>query len=451
MTSFFIIPLKYYTLDTEPFQFFTLLFITIKLFPAEAWIGLSVLLFLLICSALTSGSEISLFSITPHQKTQLEKQKSRKTSIILSLISKPEKLLSTIIITNHLINIGIVMISIYLITIFFDFTDLPFWFIVFFEIIVIVFIILLFAEIIPKIYAGKTKLKVAFFAAYPLKVAVKMFSPLSNAMIHTGLFFNKRVKKKQIITVNELSEALELTEGDIKQDKGILRRIVTFGSIDVKEILKPRVDVIAAEIGFSFKKVKSLILESGFSRLPVYEENYDNIKGILLIKDLLKYIESEDYEWQKEINPPFFVPETMKINDLLEEFREKKIHIAIVTDEYGGFLGIVTLEDIIEEIVGEINDENDEKSFQFNKIDEKNYIWDAKYQINDFYKTLSINDDIFSNLRGDSDTLAGLILEVKGEIPQKGETVNILNFTFSIIEADNRKIIKLKSTDNEEK
>jgi CBS domain containing-hemolysin-like protein len=218
----------------------------------------------------------------------------------------------------------------------------------------------------------------------------------------------------------------------------------------VKEIMKPRIDVVIADFDYSFNKVKSLIIESGYSRIPVFQENTDNIKGVLLIKDLLKHIDDENYMWQDDIKAPMFVPETMKINDLLEEFRDKKIHIAIVIDEYGGFMGIVTLEDIIEEIVGEISDENDEENMLFIKLDETNYIWDGKFQINEFYKILDIKDDIFAEFRGETDTIAGLILEVKGEIPKKGEIIKINNYTFLILEANNRKIIRIKSTYNED-
>lgn len=438
-------------MDTEPYQNFILLLIEIKPLSIGVWIGLIGILFLLFCSGLASGSENSLFSLSPDQRKEIEKSNSPKNKIIVNLLSKPEKLLATILIANNFINVAIVMLSVYVLANTFDYSNAPQWLVVFFEVGVITFIILLFGEILPKIYAGRLKLKFAHFTAYPLNFTMKFFSPVSNLLVNSTSFVNKKFKKKQIISVDELSDALELTESEIKHDKGILRRIVTFGSIDVKEIMKPRIDVVLADLDYSFNKVKSLIIESGYSRIPVFEENPDNIKGVLLIKDLLKHIDDDDYRWQDNMKAPMFVPETMKINDLLEEFRDKKIHIAIVIDEYGGFMGIVTLEDIIEEIVGEISDENDEDNKQFIKLDENNYIWDGKFQINEWYKILDIKDDVFAEYRGETDTIAGLILEVKGEIPKKGETIKIADYSFLILEADNRKIIRIKSTYNEEK
>ena len=435
-------------MDPEPYlSLFYLNIIINPITPSIIW-GIAGIFILLLSSALVSGSEVAYFSLSPVQKNTLSEQDNKKSNLILQMLSKPEKLLATILIANNFINVGIVMISAYVMNSIFDFSDSAvLGFIL--QIVAITFLLLLFGEIIPKVYATEASLRFAKFTAFPLSLSMKIFTPVSKLLINSTSFVNKRLKMKQNISVEDLSDALELTEADIKEDKGILERIVTFGSIDVKEIMQPRVDVVAADIKYSFNKLKSLIIESGYSRIPVYEENHDNIKGILLIKDLLEHIDNEDYKWQKIIKPPFFVPETMKINDLLEAFREKKIHISIVTDEYGGFLGIATMEDIIEEIVGEISDEKDNDEKYYEKIDDKNYIFEGKIQLNDFYKVLQIKEDIFEDIRGDADSLAGLILEKQGEIPKKGDIVTIQKFTFTISAADTRKIKKLKLKINE--
>ena len=430
-------------MDTEPFQTIYILNIIIKTLSPGFYVGLAGSLLLLFSSALVSGSEVAFFSLSPEQKDILKKTNTKKSNLILQLLNKHEKLLATILIANNFINIGIVILTSYILNLAFDFSQSPvLGFII--QIGIIIFILLLFGEIIPKVYAAEFSVSFAKFTAIPLYFSMKLFSPVSNMLIRSTSIVNKRLKMKKNVSVEDLSDALELTEADIKQDKDILERIVTFGSIDVKEIMKPRVDVVSADINFSFNKLKSLIIESGYSRIPVYEENFDNIKGILLIKDLLKNSNDEEYSWQKIIKPPFFVPETMKINDLLEEFREKKIHMAIVTDEYGGSSGIVTMEDIIEEIVGEISDETDEENLLYQKTDENNYLFDGKIQLNDFYKILDIKEDIFEDIRGEADSLAGLILEKEGEIPKKGDEIKIKNYTFIIDAADNRKIKKIK-------
>jgi len=436
-------------LDPEPLLNF--INITIGFNPISTGIifGVVGIIILIFSSALVSGSEVAYFSLSPSQKNTLQETNNKKSKLVLKLLEKPEKLLATILIANNFINVGIVMLSAYVMNSAIDFSNSPTWLVFVTQIVAITFLLLLFGEIIPKVYASEASLGFARFTVYPMSFSMKLFTPVSNVLIKSTSFVNNRLKLKQNISVEDLSDALELTEADIKQDKTILERIVIFGSIDVKEVMKPRVDVVAADIKYKFAKLKSLIIESGFSRIPVYEESHDNIKGVLLIKDLLENIDTEDYEWQKHIKAPLYVPETMKINDLLEEFRQKKMHMSIVTDEYGGFLGIATMEDIIEEIVGEIKDEKDEQDDYFEKIDDKNYIFEGKILLNDFYKVLNIKEDVFENIRGESDSLAGLILEIKGEIPKKGEVIEIENYTFTVSAADNRKIKKIKLKINE--
>lgn len=436
-------------MDPEPLLNFIILTIDFNPISAGILIGIVGIIILIFSSALVSGSEVAYFSLSPTQKKNLKETDNKKSKLVLKLLEKPEKLLATILIANNFINVGIVMLSAYVMNSAINFSNSPAWLVFLIQVVAITLFLLFFGEIIPKVYATESSLGFSKLTAYPMSFSMKIFAPISSMLIKSTSFVNKRLKLKQNISVEDLSDALELTEADITQDKTILERIVSFGSIDVKEVMKPRVDVVAADMKYGFSKLKSLIIESGFSRIPVYEENHDNIKGILLIKDLLEYVDNENYKWQKHIKDPLYVPETMKINDLLEEFRQKKMHMSIVTDEYGGFLGIATMEDIIEEIVGEIKDEKDEKDDYFEKIDDKNYIFDGKILLNDFYKVLKIKDDIFEDIRGEADSLAGLILEIKGIIPKKNEIINVKNYTFTIDAADNRKIKKIKLKINE--
>lgn len=281
-----------------------------------------------------------------------------------------------------------------------------------------------------------------------LLVLDKIFAPVSNFLIYSTSFVNKRLaKKKHHLSMVDLSDALDLTTGVVTEEKKILRSIVKFSNIEVNEIMKPRMDVIAVDIETTLNKLIDIINESGFSRIPVYAETFDNVKGILYVKDLLPHIDkSDDFSWQSLIRPSYYVPGGKKINVLLQEFREKKIHMAIVVDEYGGTEGIVTLEDILEEIVGEITDESDEVESFYTKIDERNYVFDGKVLLNDFYKTVNIQEDIFKNTRGDADTLAGLILELIGDLPAQNEIIKIDPFSFTIMSVDNRRIKKIKVT-----
>jgi gliding motility-associated protein GldE len=273
----------------------------------------------------------------------------------------------------------------------------------------------------------------------------KFFLPFSKFLVNSTSIITKKLLKRRKITLDELSEALNLSSEEIKEDENILRGIIKFGNIDAKEIMKSRIDVIAVDIHTEFDQLMKIIIDSGHSRIPVYEESFDNVKGILYIKDLLPYLQNnEDFRWQTLIRPPYFVPETKKINGLLKEFQDNKIHIAIVIDEYGGTYGIVTLEDILEEIVGEITDESDTDEIFYSKINNNTYIFEGKTLLNDFYKILNISDDFFKEIKGDADTIAGIILELKGEIPRKNEIIKFKNLTFKIEFSDKRRIKKVK-------
>lgn len=401
-----------------------------------------ILLFLLLCSALASASEVAYFSLTPGE---MDKLKEKGNSKALHLLKKPDLLLSTILITNNFVNVGIVIISSYLVNTLFDFSSYPILGFVI-QVILVTFIILLVGEIMPKLYANRTQVKMAVIMAGPLTFLTFLFRPLSMLLIKSTSIISKRIARKDGLSIDQLSKALELTEDDeINEEKDILEGIVRFSNINAIDIIQPRINIIALDIEDSFEYVKDIVIEHGYSRLPVYRENLDNIEGILYVKDLLAHLkEPLDFNWQSLIRPAYFVPETKKINDLLEEFQLKKVHMAIVVDEYGGTSGIVTMEDILEEIVGEINDEYDEKEETFVRLKNNAYIFEACTLLNDFIKIVDADQDSFKDIEGEADTLAGLILEIKGELPRKSEVITYNEHKFTVLEVDNRRIKKIK-------
>lgn len=401
-----------------------------------------ILLFLLLCSALASASEVAYFSLTPGE---MDKLKEKGNSKALHLLKKPDLLLSTILITNNFVNVGIVIISSYLVNTLFDFSSYPILGFVI-QVILVTFIILLVGEIMPKLYANRTQVKMAVIMAGPLTFLTFLFRPLSMLLIKSTSIISKRIARKDGLSIDQLSKALELTEDDeINEEKDILEGIVRFSNINAIDIIQPRINIIALDIEDSFEYVKDIVIEHGYSRLPVYRENLDTIEGILYVKDLLAHLkEPLDFNWQSLIRPAYFVPETKKINDLLEEFQLKKVHMAIVVDEYGGTSGIVTMEDILEEIVGEINDEYDEKEETFVRLKNNAYIFEACTLLNDFIKIVDADQDSFKDIEGEADTLAGLILEIKGELPRKSEVITYNEHKFTVLEVDNRRIKKIK-------
>ncbi len=414
-------------------------------------IGLIVLVILLFISALMSGSEVAFFSLRPDEIEKLKSRKSKKASKALKLYDSPDKLLSTILVANNTVNIAIVLLAAFLSARTFNFSSNPvLGFIV--EAVVITFLILFFGEIFPKVFASKNQVPMVLFMAFPMSFLEKLFRPLTSFLIFSTSFVRKRTGiKHSNLSMDDLSDALELASDDINEDEKILKGIVNFGNINVSEIMCPRIDVTALDIKLGFNRVKSLIIESGFSRIPVYSGSFDLVKGILYAKDILPYTGNPDtFKWQSLVRPPHFVPETKKINELLKEFQIKKIHMAVVIDEYGGTSGIITLEDVLEEIVGEITDESDEDEPMFRKIDDTTYIFEGKILLNDLFKIIEIEDDPFEDVRGESETLAGLVLELTGEIPQKGKEITYRNFKFRIESADKRRIkeIRLEITDD---
>ena len=404
-------------------------------------VGLIVILLLLLISALISGSEVAFFSLLPRELEDLRESSSKASKRILTALEQPDHLLATILVTNNFVNVGIVILSTYLSGKIFDFGDHPaLGFAI--QIVVITFLILFFSEILPKVYANRYAISFASFTSGGLKVIGKIFWPVSAFLIHSTQIINNRLlKKKNNISIDELSDALELTEVSLTEEKSILKGIVKFGNIDVSEIMRSRVDVVGVDVTTSYLELLKLANESGYSRIPVYEDSFDKICGVLYIKDLLPHLDSADeFDWKQLIREPYFVPESKKINDLLKEFQLKHIHLAIVVDEYGGTSGIVTLEDILEEIVGEITDESDVEELPYKIVNNDQIIFEGKVFLNDFYKVANVDDDVFERVKGEADTIAGLILELRGEIPKVKDKLSYKNFNFEVLEVDNRRI-----------
>ena len=415
-------------------------------FTAGIAVSLGVILLLLFFSALISGAEVAYSSLSPSEKQKISGRSTKKNIYTLKNLESPDQLLATILVANNFINVGIVILSSFTIGSLINFPNEPIIGVVF-QVFIIFFIILVIGEIIPKVYATKHALKFAGFISIPLYYLIKVLKPFNSIFILSTSFVNKRIHpNNQHISVDQLSQALELTSQlELKEDQEILKGIVKFGNKSVVEIMRSRVDVVSADIKDSYDKIMNLITENGFSRIPVYSDTFDNIKGILYIKDILPHIhKGKTFRWQSIIRPPFYVPETKKIDDLLEDFQKNKVHMAIVVDEYGGTSGIVTLEDVLEEIVGEITDEFDEDEKFYTKISENKYVFDGKTLLNDFYKVIETDDDLFDDVKGEADTLAGLILELKGEIPVKNDIIHCKNFVFTIDAVDNRRIKQIK-------
>ena len=405
-----------------------------------------VIVILLMCSALVSASEVAFFIISPTAKAEILKSKNSK--IIEKLYNNTELTLATVLVMNNFINIAIVIISTYISAHLFIGVTNGFLYILI-QLVGITFAILLFGEMMPKIYARKYPAKILKLMIYPIYVSSKICYPISFFLLKTTSHANKRLRNKhqQDISIKELSQAIELASDDLKDDKEMLEDIVNSSSLDVKEIMTSRIDVFALEYDTKFSEALSQIVESGFSRIPVYVDNLDNIKGILYIKDVLPYINNhaqENFEWQKLLRPHYIIPENKKISELLTDFQTKKLHIALIVDEYGGVSGLVTLEDVLEEFVGEINDESDVEEHNYTKIDEYNYEFDAKTNIVDFCKIVDKDYSFFTEIKGEADTLAGLILEVYGEIPPKNTVIKIGEFEFTIITSNERRIKKVK-------
>ena len=401
---------------------------------------------LLLVSAFASGSEIAFFSLTPSDLNQMDEEKSSDDAKITKLRQDSERTLATILIANNLVNVAIIMLFTYFFHHIIDFADA--WWVEFgFMTILLTFLLLLFGEIMPKVYARKDPLQFCRNAVPGIMFFRKLFYPIASIVVSSGKLTEKVVvKENQTLSVNELEQALELTDTeDIKEEKKILEGIVRFGDETVKEVMTSRQDVIDLDSTAPYEEVLKCVVDNNYSRIPVYQDTQDNIRGILYIKDLLPHLsKGNNFKWQSLIRPPYFVPETKKIDDLLREFQENKVHIAIVVDEFGGTSGIVTLEDILEEIVGEINDEYDEDEKNYVRINSNTFVFEGKTLLTDFYKVLKLDDETFADVEGDADTIAGLLLEIKGDFPKLHEKIDYQHFAFEILEMEECRISKVK-------
>ncbi|MCK0146297.1 gliding motility-associated protein GldE [Arenibacter sp. F26102] len=415
---------------------------------------IAILLILLFCSALISGAEVAFFGLSQTDVNEIEEKKTAKGKIVVQLLDRPKKLLATILIANNAINIAVVLLFNNIgDTLFADITYtifgiLPVRFLL--EVVVVTFLILMFGEILPKVYANRNRFTFAFFMTYPLKVLDFIFSPLSLPMRSATIFmYNKLGKQKSNLNVGHLSQALELTsEGDTTvEEQKILEGIVSFGNTDTKQVMRPRIDIFALNEEMKFLEVLGEIKTHGYSRIPVFSQNMDNVLGVLYVKDLLPYIDRKTFNWMSLIREPYFVPENKKLDNLLLDFQTKKNHLAIVVDEYGGTSGIVTLEDIIEEIVGDISDEFDDEDLIFSKLDDFNYVFDGKTALKDFYRVAKIEDeDDFEEKKGESETVAGFVLEIAGSFPKRGEVVIFKDYQFVVESLDKKRLKQIKIT-----
>ncbi len=424
----------------------TLLSISFNPFTLNELFALIISLILLFISGLISASEVAFFSFSPQTLDELEQSDRKSDKNILGLLQQPQKLLAAILIGNNFVNVAIILILTLVTNRLMNFDDAPFLgFII--QTVIITFLLLLLGEIIPKVFASQEGKKVAAFTTPLLVVLLKIFKPVVKLLVKSTSALNVRLAKhnKSNISIDELSHALELTSGNDDEDTEILEGIIKFGNIQVVDIMTSRVDIVDVDIKTSYKKLLEIIISSGYSRIPVYSGTHDNIKGILYSKDLLPHLDKPDsFRWQTLIRQAYYVPETKMIDDLLSEFQQNKVHLAVVVDEYGGTSGLVTLEDIIEEIVGDISDEYDDEEALFTKIDNHTFIFEAKIQLNDFFKIEEIDEEDFTKVTEEVETLAGLILELKGEIPAKNERIDYQKYVFEILSVDNRRIKKVK-------
>lgn len=410
-------------------------------------IALGIEVVLLMCSGLLSGSEVAFFSLGPNDIDILETDKSAKSDEILDLLQKPENLLATILICNNFVNVGIVIISSYIVAESFNFELFPLWLSLVVQVGIVSFLLLLIGEVIPKVYATTHALRICFVMVTPLAFAGRLLYPLSRLLMASSSAISKKIKIKTTeYSADELEHALELTKDQetTPDEEKILKGIVRFGSTDVKQILTPRTEVVAFDYETPYDELLEELLDNGFSRVPIYRNSLDNVVGILYMKDLLPHSEEEQVHWQKLLRKAYFVPENKKLDDLMQEFQTKKVHMAIVVDEYGGTTGIVTLEDIIEEIVGDITDEYDDEDIFYSKLDDHNYVFEGKTPLVDLYKILEIDGHNFEEAKGESDTLAGFILEISGKIPPKNEKVKFEDYLFTIEAADKRRVKRVK-------
>ena len=431
-------------MDPEPISLLILFFDA----QVATFLQLLLLILLLIASGLISGAEVAFFSLSKEDLEMDDEKQSQQFEKIKKLLNQPKRLLATILITNNFINIAIVLLFASLGDVFFKGIENPLV-VLFIEVGVITLLILFFGEILPKIYANRNALKFSKFMALPIYLADRYFLffltiPMSKI---TRFMETRLARKNNEFSIDKLSQALNLT-GDqetTKEEHKILQGIVNFGNTDTKQVMRPRIDVFALPEEMNFEQIIPIILEKGFSRVPIYKENMDSVLGILYIKDLLPHLETKDFNWKQLLKRPFYVPENKKLDDLLKEFQQKKIHLAIVVDEYGGTSGLITLEDVIEEIVGDISDEFDDDELSYSKLDNNTFVFDAKTNLKDFYKVIELEDsEILERVNGEPETIAGFILEVAQVLPKIGQKINFEGYQFTIESADRKRIKRIK-------
>ena len=429
---------------TDAFGDVMLLHPTIGVFIAAALAAV-----LLGMSAFASGSEIAFFSLSPADVAELEDEKTDADKKIQMLRDDSERTLATILITNNFVNVTIIMLLNYVFAGIVEFGPKAYWLQFLIITVILTFLLLLFGEIMPKVYARQDPLRFCRRCVSGIMLARKLFWPLENVLLKSGVMAEKIIQKENhVLSVDDLEQALELTDkNDIKDEQSMLKGIIRFGDETAKEVMTSRQNIVDLDIRSSYPEVLKCIVDNNYSRIPVYQDNQDNIRGILYIKDLLPHLsKGANFRWQSLIRPPYFVPETKKIDDLLREFQENKVHIAIVVDEFGGTSGIVTLEDILEEIVGEINDEYDEEEKFYSKLNYNTFVFEGKTLLTDFCKILNVDDEEFEEVEGDADTLAGLLLEIKGDFPSIHEKIDYKNYTFEVMNVEERRISKIKVT-----
>ena len=414
----------------------------------EFLFGIVAIVILLACSAFISGSEVALFSLSQKDVDEILNKDFNKGTLISRLLEKPKKLLATILVANNFVNIAIVIIfSSFSGRLFNGIESSVFRFVL--EVVVVKFFILLFGEVLPKIYANRNNMDFSQKVVIPISILNNVLSPISVPMRNGILFIEKKLNvQKGNFSVNQLSQALELTSQSDTTDgeQKILEGIVTFGNTEVRQVMSPRIDVFALNIEETFEEIMPKIVEKGYSRIPVYKENIDQIEGILFIKDLIPHIDSETFDWVTLLRQPFFVPENKKLDDLLKDFQGMKSHLAVVVDEYGGTSGIISLEDVLEEIVGDISDEFDDEDLIYSQIDDKNFLFEGKISLKDFYRIIEVDENEFESKKGEAETLAGFLLEISGNFPKKRQKITFHNLIFTIENVDKRRIKQIKVT-----
>ena len=411
------------------------------------WSALVAIAVLLFASAAMSASEVALFSLGATDLRDLKERGGTSGQRVLDLLARPRRLLATILVWNNFVNVGIVILSSIALSGLVDLDRMPDHLVFILQVVVVTAVLLLVGEVVPKVYATTHALRVAQRMAGPLLVLRWIATPVNEALIRSTSFIEKRYKKRtQNISVDALGHALDLTNdaSTTAEEQLILRGIVKFGNIEVRQIMRPRMEVTAFNKELSFADLLPAIIDSGYSRVPVYEETMDRMVGVLHIKDVLPHMDSPGFDWHTLLRDPYFVPEGKKLDDLLTEFQEKKVHLAVVVDEYGGTSGIVTLEDVIEEIVGDITDEFDDEDLIYSKLDDHTWVFEGRVALNDLYRVMGIEGKLFEDHKGESETLGGFVLELTGRIPRKGERVDLHQYTFVVEASDNKRIRRVK-------